>query len=288
MAADLKGKADWRPVRRLLRKNRLTAFLQRWGYSIVSFSTVYYNVDLGQADFYFSRWWYLNLFEMGLIERTAIPWLLRKLGWTILQDWHRGMSLQTLDHLPDVTRLEGPKFVYAHVLCPHPPFLFGPRGEAVNPNARYDLWLDGLDIIKRPGGSLEQYVQFYVGQVQFVEWKIKHIVREVLEKSATPPIIVLHSDHGPTAGPWVAEKNSTSERIRFGILNALHLPNGGAERLYDSISPVNTFRVVLNHYFGAQYDLLEDRHYWADPASPYEWVPAHLDLHPDAASDSAE
>ena len=288
VAADLKGKADWRPVRRLLRKNRLTAFLQRWGYSIVSFSTVYYNVDLGQADFYFSRWWYLNLFEMGLIERTPIPWLLRKLGWTILQDWHRGMSLQTLDHLPDATRLEGPKFVYAHVLCPHPPFLFGPRGEAVNPNTRYDLWLDGPDIIKRPGGSLEQYVQFYVGQVQFVEWKIKHIVREVLEKSATPPIIVLHSDHGPTAGPWVAEKNSTSERIRFGILNALHLPNGGAERLYDSISPVNTFRVVLNHYFGAQYDLLEDRHYWADPASPYEWVPAHLDLHPDATSDSAE
>ncbi len=71
VAADLKDKADWRPVRRLLRKNRLTEFLQRWGYSIVSFSTVYYNADLTQADFYFSKWWYLNLFESTVMGSTS-------------------------------------------------------------------------------------------------------------------------------------------------------------------------------------------------------------------------
>jgi hypothetical protein len=43
------------------------------------------------------------------------------------------------------------------------------------------------------------------------------------------------------------------------IMNAYYLPDGGSELLYDSISPVNSFRVILNRYFGMNMDLLDDR-----------------------------
>ena len=49
-------------------------------------------------------------------------------------------------------------------------------------------------------------------------------------------------------------------RERHAILNAYYLPGDGSKKLYPSISPVNTFRVVFSHYFGADLDLLPDRH----------------------------
>ena len=52
---------------------------------------------------------------------------------------------------------------------------------------------------------------------------------------------------------------------RFGILNAYYLPNGGNDLLYESISPVNSFRVIFNSYFGANYEILEDRSYYTAP-----------------------
>ena len=42
------------------------------------------------------------------------------------------------------------------------------------------------------------------------------------------------------------------------VLNAVYLPNNGEALLYDSISPANTFRVIFNHYFDTNFDLLED------------------------------
>ena len=42
------------------------------------------------------------------------------------------------------------------------------------------------------------------------------------------------------------------------ILNAMYLPGMDYEQLSESISPVNTFRLIFNHYFDADYTLLEN------------------------------
>jgi len=60
-------------------------------------------------------------------------------------------------------------------------------------------------------------------------------------------------------------------RNRTRILNAYLLPGNGASRLYDSISPVNTFRVILNHYFGTAYPLLADRTFYSSPTDNYHY-----------------
>ena len=57
-------------------------------------------------------------------------------------------------------------------------------------------------------------------------------------------------------------------RERYSIFNACLFPDGGDKNLYDSISPVNTFRVLFNHYFGTDYPLLEDRSFYV----PFEEI----------------
>lgn len=53
------------------------------------------------------------------------------------------------------------------------------------------------------------------------------------------------------------------------ILNAYYLPEG--EGLYPSISPVNSFRLVFNTYFQADYSLLDDRSYFSSYNTPYDF-----------------
>ena len=97
-------------------------------------------------------------------------------------------------------------------------------------------------------------------------------VDAILANSETPPIIVIQSDHGPGAYLHWGSLESTVPAERFGILNAYYFPDGGYEMLYSGISPVNSFRVVLNEYFGGEYDLLPDRHYYSTWSFPFEFV----------------
>jgi hypothetical protein len=52
----------------------------------------------------------------------------------------------------------------------------------------------------------------------------------------------------------------------MGIMNAYHFPQGGNSLLYPSISPANTFRVIFNYYFGADFELVDDRSYYSTGA----------------------
>jgi len=41
--------------------------------------------------------------------------------------------------------------------------------------------------------------------------------------------------------------------------NAILLPSGGEEDLYNTITPINTFRVIFDRYFGTNLGLVPDR-----------------------------
>ena len=76
------------------------------------------------------------------------------------------------------------------------------------------------------------------------------MIQTIIAKSKTPPIIIIQADHGWGWGEG---------RVR--ILNAYYLPDGGNEKVYSEITPVNTFRIVLNEYFNGNYDILPDISY---------------------------
>ena len=49
----------------------------------------------------------------------------------------------------------------------------------------------------------------------------------------------------------------------FPILNAYYFPRRDYDNLYEGITPVNTFRVVFDTYFGQSFDILKDRYYFS-------------------------
>jgi hypothetical protein len=45
---------------------------------------------------------------------------------------------------------------------------------------------------------------------------------------------------------------------QFPNLNAIYFPDKNYKDLYSEMSPVNTFRVIFNNYFGQHLPLLKD------------------------------
>jgi hypothetical protein len=133
-------------------------------------------------------------------------------------------ALDTLQKIPD---LPEKKFVYAHLFVTHQPFVFDTDG-SFNP-------------------FLSQDYADYRDQVVFANQKLLEIVRTILARSDPAPIIVIQGDHSYFDGIH-----------RVKILNAYYFPDGGEEVLYPTVTPVNTFRLIFNTYYGGEYPLLPD------------------------------
>jgi len=194
------------------------------------------------ADSYYNFYETDNLlvseFQNAYWNTTILEPIYANLTGSAYGYYHRQGLLSTLDHLKEITSLESPKFVFVHLLCPHTPFVFGPNGESV-PLANSNDWKDP---------------RFYLGQYIFIGQEIEKVVDSILKNSANQPIIVVQSDHGLRSRRDV--KVGKDDWCR--ILNAIYLPDNAEAVLYDSISPVNTFRVIFNRYFDTNFDLLED------------------------------
>jgi len=57
----------------------------------------------------------------------------------------------------------------------------------------------------------------------------------------------------------------------MSVLNAYYLPGDPTLSPYASITPVNTFRLVLAKYFDAQLPLLDDVALYSSYKAPYEF-----------------
>ena len=66
----------------------------------------------------------------------------------------------------------------------------------------------------------------------------------------------------------------TPDRIaeRADIFAAYYLPGADAKIVYDSITPVNVFRMVLRQYFQADLPPLPDRTYWSSGAELFRFT----------------
>ena len=149
-----------------------------------------------------------------------------------------------LDHITDVPAIAGPKFTYIHLFIPHYPYVFGPDGKIMTDPGYYSG--DRGDAVNT---AYEE--KGYVNQIQYIDKRIVPILQTVISKSKNPPIIVLMGDHG------LRENNRKTDLLAY------YLPKGYGE-LYPSISPVNSFRLIFDEYFGANYPMLPDLTYVND------------------------
>ena len=108
----------------------------------------------------------------------------------------------------------------------------------------------------------------HIGQIKYINQEIRELVDELLSQENLP-IIIIQADEGPFPDRFQQNevtfdwrKASTAEfQKKFRILNAMYFPDLSTEILYNSITPVNTFRLVFKEAFGADLPLLEDRSY---------------------------
>ncbi len=271
-AGEHAGRVDDRaPLLDAIRSSRLAALLGKQGYRTVAFSTGLSATEVSGADRYLSRPWFLNDFEDALLVMTPLPAALAQVGIS-QYDLHRRRILYNLDRLPELARRPEPQFVFAHLLVPHPPFVFGENGEPVDPQRPFSL--ADADFLDRGGNRRIEYLREYRRQAVFITHRIRQAIEEILANSVTPPIIVLQSDHGP--GSLVQIRGSLQEnpclQERFGILNACLLPKRDYAGFYEAISPVNTWRLVVNKYFGTNCGRAPDASYFSNWDQPYQFV----------------
>ena len=222
--------------------------LENAGYKTVAFASGFAFTEMTSADVYLSPspvWSALTEFEILLIRTTPLRHL-EDLGLLNLEQIdgqrYRDRTELDLNSMEMLAHMAGPKFVFIHMVIPHPLFVFAPDGSPTNPS----LFMDANGIY-----SQENYYKGYLNQVAYIDGQMEKAMQTLLSDSPNPPIIVIQGDHGP----WLQTGSD-----QFKILNAYYLP-GHNNVLYPSISPVNTFRLIFNTYLGADYPLLKDISY---------------------------
>lgn len=184
----------------------------------------------------------LDSFEYIFLDTTALHPLMTQPFFLRNKYVHNYNRIHyVLDELPRLARSEGPKFVYVHMLIPHRPNIFLPDGSM---NLTTDYYKKGVG----EGVTREYDREGYLNNMKFINSRLPDVIREIIQSSQIPPIIILQGDHGYQLPD-----------IRFDILNAYYFPDRNYAALYPEITPVNTFRVVLNTYFDEEYTLLKDQ-----------------------------
>lgn len=131
------------------------------------------------------------------------------------------------------------KFIYGHFMIPHDPYTFDSTGKVKKPEQT---------IIKRK----EDDADAYYSQLVYAGTVIKELVAYIQKNNKKNTIIIVAGDHG--------YRSSESEKAGYNFenFNAFYFPDKDYAKLYDSISPVNTFRIVLNKSFGSNLPILKD------------------------------
>jgi hypothetical protein len=266
----------------MLRHNAVVGTLKRHGYRFVSYATDYDLTDFPDADLFLAPQREApreNPFYNLLLDRT--PLRMRSRVWisgskSDTTDSYTALRERTnyvFNTLGLVAGNYSPKFVFAHVVSPHPPFVFGENGEDVSPHHMPYFLADGSLYNSFYHGTID-YVSGYRAQAAYITKRAEAAVTEILRNSAEPPIIILQSDHGSGAH-WncqSADPRKSDVKERLSILNCYYLPGGGNKGLYEDISPVNSFRLIFNNYFGAKLKLLPDRSYLSAVNSRFQFV----------------
>ena len=147
------------------------------------------------------------------------------------------VNLQIFEDLKILSKAKSKqaRFIYAHLFMPHKPYHFDKNG---------NLYKNGI--------QRNTQKEAYLEQLQYANTLLKETITEILKNSTSPPVIILQGDHGSRIVPADTDEH-------FSILYAIHLPDKNYQYFHDSISPVNTFRILSNRYLNTSFDLLENK-----------------------------
>ena len=150
------------------------------------------------------------------------------------------------DNILEVADSEGPKFVHAHIVLPHPPIIYGENGR-----------LTEFDANLVNNGTSADFLNGYVGQYNFCLNQIIEISYKIIERDPNS-IIVMQSDHGlrfQNINKIPADNYpGFTKELATGIFYAIRFPDGCDHGISNDFSPVDTFRAIFNEYFNTDYE----------------------------------
>ena len=262
---------DRRPLVQMIRHSRVIQLLKSQGYSLISFESGYSGTGIRDSDFYFHFTRSPSEFQNVLINTTPLPLLVKLLPHISPYTIHRNRILGAFRRLSNFSFKKTPFFILAHIMAPHPPFVFGEGGEEVDPPGFY-LIRDGSYLHGTEEVSIQSYIRSYRDQLSVVNEMIKITIDGILATSPAP-IIILQSDHGPRALTDMENPTATYNKEVMAILNAVYLPGGDYHDFYPDISPINSFIILMNRILGTNMNLLEDKSYFSTWGHPYDFFP---------------
>lgn len=248
------------PLVELIHHSQIRESLAAVGYEFVTIGTHFTITDIRDADVYYSSTAIaLNPFEEK-IAQLSLYYPVRYLISPLFSPYteHREHIHYIFDSLPELAERPGHQFAFIHIISPHPPFIFTADGQPREPDRDFS-YMDGSDFL----GDRDEYITGYAQQVEYLNKLVLQGIDDILANSTTPPIIILQGDHGPGAYLEWNSLEQSCPKERTSILNAYYLPNADNSQLYENITPVNSFRVVLNQYFQANLPLLPDKTYFS-------------------------
>lgn len=252
--------ADRENAYRLLRDNRAAAFLRERGYRFVHLQSTWGGTGSNPyADDF--RYCGGGLFRDDYLLAVAeVSWL-RAFGSRASLDL-ASCHLRNFETLAALAREPGPKFVFAHFVPPHHPYLFDREGRVLR-NANLS---NQFEFQKK----LWEDRQAYVEQLAFVSRKAEEAIGRLIADSKRSPAILLVSDHGPNLRRGM--QGGDYNRLRLATLSAVRLPGTTAEPLPEGISNVNLLRFVLDRLFDAGLPALPDRYFVSDYRQPFDFT----------------
>ncbi len=252
---DPNGKQEM--LNELFRNPKIRTELANYGYKWVAFDPGRKGIEMDNADIFLQPTnlsQYLVFKEMindfeDMLLRTTPGIVLINFGDQLFGDAYKQLrfpyykravtQLFILDTLPSVpVDIPGPKFVYAHIMLPHYPYMFTADGQIqTNPAYLYD------PIPAKEG------VDGYRNQLTFINNRIIPDIKAIIANSKIPPIIIVEGDHGMEG----------SNRLKN--LEAYYFPESLKSQIYPTMTPVNSFRIILNGLFDRGLPLLDDASY---------------------------
>ncbi len=248
-------------------ENKVMAEFKAHGYKTIAFATGYGFTEIQDADYYFQPELQpitqpvMTEFELMVLNNTVLSTIthdekfatMAGLNFPYYKRWH--LQHFIIDTLKKVPQIQGPKFVFVHLVTTHRPYIYDSDGGMLMDMKYYKN--DGVPV------NEEAYIEGFKRGLEFTNSYMKELIEMIQSDSRIPPVIIVQGDHG------------VREPGRISILNAISIPGSNFE-FYPSMTPVNTYRVVINQVLGEELPLLPDKSYYANVnLAPYDLMPAN-------------
>lgn len=187
-----------------------------------AFATGYFATEMLDADRYLAPPTAINEFERALIAATPAGVALNLVEAHWGDVLHRRTVEYAFAHLA-VGADDPPRaFTFAHIVAPHPPFVFAPPSATAG--AMVPL-ADGDHVVQGGGLTVDQYRAAYRAQIEAVNVRLLRAVDAILA-NGRESVILLHGDHGPgSLLKWEQRiPDPAAARERLGVLLAVRFP----------------------------------------------------------------